>query len=236
MCVSYTCTFCGSTIPLTKDTRKVIHLGFSPPPTMPTPQKRLNYKEVEENERRKAENMMTAHAVKCPKCKKVSIFGIGIGGDIKEVEFLIYPRSNAKQIPEYVPEQIRQDYKEACDILHISPKASATLSRRCLQGMIRNTQDVKFGNLSSEIKQLENKIPASQWSAIDALRKIGNIGAHMEKDASIIVDIEQNEANLLIKLVEFLINEWYTSKHDSEEMMAEIKRVAEEKENQRHPK
>ncbi|WP_372445280.1 hypothetical protein [Clostridium estertheticum] len=37
------------------------------------------------------------------------------------------------------------------------------------------------------------------WEAIDAVRTIGNIGAHMEKDINQIVDVESSEAALLIE-------------------------------------
>ena len=40
--------------------------------------------------------------------------------------------------------------------------------------------------------------------AIDAVRKIGNIGAHMERDINLIVDIDPNEAAILIGLIELL--------------------------------
>jgi len=34
------------------------------------------------------------------------------------------------------------------------------------------------------------------WEAIDAVRKLGNIGAHMEKDINVIVDVDPEEAEL----------------------------------------
>lgn len=176
-----------------------------------------------------------AHVVKCPSCEKTSIYGIGISGDIVDEKYLIYPKSNAKQYPEYVPQSIRKDYQEAFEILNISPKASATLSRRCIQGMIRDTQDIHAGNLASEINQLEGKIQPDQWAAIDAARKLGNIGAHMEKDTSIIVDIDPEEAKLLLDLVEYLIYEWYISKHESSLMMDKIKQLSEKKQALRRP-
>ena len=58
----------------------------------------------------------------------------------------LIPKSNAKPYPEYIPLSIRQDYEEACAIVNDSAKASATLSRRCLQGMIRNF----WGSLSQD--------------------------------------------------------------------------------------
>ena len=38
----------------------------------------------------------------------------------------------------HVPVSVQQDYEEACLIKDLSPKASATLCRRALQGMIRD--------------------------------------------------------------------------------------------------
>ena len=48
------------------------------------------------------------------------------------------PQSSAKAFPQYIPGPVLQDYEEACLIAVLSPKASATLARRCLQGMIRD--------------------------------------------------------------------------------------------------
>ena len=48
--------------------------------------------------------------------------------------------------------------------------------------------------------------------AIDHVRKIGNIGAHMEGDINFIVDVDANEAQLLIGLAELLFEEWYEAR------------------------
>ena len=50
-------------------------------------------------------------------------------------EWRLIPPSASKHFPDYVPQAIREDYGEACLIRDLSPKASATLSRRCLQGI-----------------------------------------------------------------------------------------------------
>ncbi len=50
------------------------------------------------------------------------------------------------------------------------------------------------------------------WDAIDAVRKVGNIGAHMAKKVDIIIDIEPNEAELLIGLIERLFEDWYIAR------------------------
>lgn len=232
---NYICPFCGVAIPLTKDTHKATHVGFTPIVQGSISLQGPSRAQIEQENKQRSENGIMAHVVKCPSCEKTSIYGIGISGDIVDEKYLIYPKSNAKQYPEYVPQSIRKDYQEAFEILNISPKASAALSRRCIQGMIRDTQGIHAGNLASEINQLEGKIQLDQWAAIDAARKLGNIGAHMEKDTSIIVDIDPEEAKLLLDLVEYLIYEWYISKHESSLMMDKIKQLSEKKQALRRP-
>lgn len=126
----------------------------------------------------------------------------------------IRPTSKAKQYPEYIPAQIRADYEEACAILNLSPKASATLARRCLQGMIRDFWGIKLKNLNQEITALQDKVPADLWNALDSMREMGNIGAHMEADVNLIVEIEPEEAHYLIQLIELLMKEWYINRQE----------------------
>lgn len=141
----------------------------------------------------------------------------------------LLPFSSAKHFPEYIPEAIRQDYEEACLIRDLSPKASATLARRCLQGMIRDFWRIRKSRLCDEIAALEDKVDIEEWEAIDALRKIGNIGAHMEKDVNVIIDIEPEEAGQLIEFIEYLLESWYVERYKRREHLARVKQMAEEK-------
>jgi hypothetical protein len=156
------------------------------------------------------------------------------GPDWKNEELLetwkLIPPSAAKVFPDYVPQAIRDDYLEACLIRDLSPKASATLSRRCLQGIIRGYWGVSKVRLVDEIEAIKDKTDALTWEAIDAVRKIGNIGAHMEKDINVIVDVDPKEAQLLIGLIEGLIKDWYVAKHDREEHLKSIVALSDAKE------
>lgn len=144
-------------------------------------------------------------------------------------EWSLIPPSSAKAFPDYVPEPIRDDYVEACLIRDLSPKASATLSRRCLQGMVRDFWGIKKPRLIDEIEALKGQTDALTWKAIDAVRSIGNIGAHMEKDINVIVDVEPEEAQKLIGLIELLMKDWYVRRHEREESLAAIVQVKEAK-------
>lgn len=148
----------------------------------------------------------------------------------------IRPKAIHKTFPNYVPKAIYDDYIEACAILELSPKASATLARRALEGMILDFWDIPSksqGNLKKEIDELQGKIPTSQWNAINALRNLGNIGAHMEKDVNVIVDIDPGEAEKLIKLIEHLIDQWYIAKHDQEQLYNDIVGIDNNKQEER---
>ncbi len=179
-----------------------------------------------------------------PDCREftltVSLHDRGPGDDgvwknsrAKRVWHLI-PPSESKVFPDYIPDPITADYQEACLIRDLSPKSSATLSRRCLQGMIRNFWGVKKGRLFDEIEAIKDKVEPMTWAAIDAVRKIGNIGAHMEKDINLIIDIEPQEAKLLIGLIETLINDWYIVREERKKRMAQIVSVAEDKSNKKN--
>ena len=144
-------------------------------------------------------------------------------------QWRLIPSSRALAFPDYVPQAIINDYNEACLIQDKSPKASATLSRRCLQGIIRDFWEVKPGRLVNEIKQIKDKTDPLTWEAIDSVRKVGNIGAHMEADINLIVDVDPNEAELLIGLIETLIRDWYVAREERKARLLQIKQVADQK-------
>jgi hypothetical protein len=131
--------------------------------------------------------------------------------------------------PSYVPTPILDDYEEACKIRDLSPKASATLSRRCLQGIIRDFWGISKSRLVDEIEGIRDKVDVDTWAAIDAVRKIGNIGAHMERDINVIVDVEPEEAELLIGLIEMLVKDWYIARHKRQEHLRAITEAAQSK-------
>lgn len=169
----------------------------------------------------------------CPDCDNIVVLFDGVGSNAKDITKTIIPDSAARQFPDYIPLQIRNDYTEAFNIQNLSPKASATLARRCLQGMIRDFFEVKPGKLNDEINQIQDKTDPSVWKVIHSVRQIGNIGAHMEQDINKIIDIDPDEAGKLIKLIEFLLEKWYINRHDADTLFDEINAINEEKQSER---
>ena len=149
----------------------------------------------------------------------------------------LIPDSEAKVYSrDIIPSAIIDDYEESCKIKNNSPNASATLSRRALQGMIRDFWDIKkpqgykgFWTLKNEIEAIKDLVDPDVLAAIDAVRDVGNIGAHMELDVNVIIDVEPEEASKLIGLIELLIEEWYINRYERKLRLTEIKKMADDK-------
>jgi Domain of unknown function (DUF4145) len=149
-------------------------------------------------------------------------------------KFLLRPEADSKPQPDFIPEVLRADYYEACLIKDKSPKAAATLARRCLQGMIRDFCGIANSRLIDEIKALKagvatgvvsRNVTVESVEAIDHVRYIGNIGAHMEKDVSVITSVEPGEAQAPIDLVEMLFDEWYVNREVRKARLADLKGI-----------
>jgi hypothetical protein len=135
------------------------------------------------------------------------------GGEIKEAH-LFRPRGSSRPpCPPQVSPNIAEDYKEACLVLPDSAKASAALSRRCLQNVLREKAGVKPGNLVDEIQQVidSGKLPSHLSESIDAIRNIGNFSAHPVKSkvTGEIVPIEPHEAEWNLDVLESLFDFYY---------------------------
>lgn len=142
------------------------------------------------------------------------------------------PESMARVLPDYIPVQIVEDYNEACRIAKLSPKASATLSRRCLQGIIRDFWGISDKtSLYHEIEAIRDDVDTATWEAIDALRRVGNIGAHMKQDVNLIVTVNPDEAGLLIQLIETLFEDWYISRYERAQRMEALANLGADKSN-----
>jgi hypothetical protein len=132
----------------------------------------------------------------------------------KITEYFIRPKGISRSpIPKEVPEKYAEDYTEACLVLADSPKASAALSRRCLQNLLREVAGVKPDDLSKEIQEVidSGKLPSDLSEAIDAIRNIGNFAAHPNKSQHTgeIFDVEPGEAEWGLNVIEDLFDFYF---------------------------
>jgi Domain of unknown function (DUF4145) len=131
-----------------------------------------------------------------------------------EAEMLIYPRvASRPSPPAEVPKEFAEDYVEASLIITDSPKASAALSRTCLQHVLREKAGVKHQDLAKEIQQvLDSKtLPSHLADAIDAVRNIGNFAAHPIKSTASgnVVQVEAGEAEWNLDVLDGLFDFYF---------------------------
>ena len=166
-----------------------------------------------------ADGRWTLHHTECPTCERLVMvlneFSVGKGKPSRlRRETIVRPRISAREpLSPDVPDTIKKDYLEACLVLNDSPKASAALSRRCLQHLLREKAGIKRGNLADEIQQvLDAKIlPPQLAEDIDGVRNVGNFAAHPEKSTKTgeIIDVEPGEAEWLLTTLEGLFDFFY---------------------------
>jgi len=162
---------------------------------------------------------------KCPACNKIVLLLINgedvywhetgsiINKNIKK-RFFVYPKSSSRPLcPTEVEKRFAEDYVEACLVIADSPKASAALSRRCLQNILREVAGVKHSNLSKEIQEVidSKALPSYIVEIIDAVRNIGNFAAHPIKSEKTgeILPVEPGEAELNLDVIESLFDFYF---------------------------
>ena len=128
--------------------------------------------------------------------------------------YLMRPKGSLRpNPPKEVPEIFAADYREASLVLADSPKASAALSRRCLQHLIREKSGIKKPDLAKEIEELISSggLPSHLAEAVDAVRVIGNFAAHPIKAASTgeVLPVEPGEAEWILDVLDGLFDFYF---------------------------
>ncbi|WP_028665909.1 DUF4145 domain-containing protein [Runella zeae] len=118
-------------------------------------------------------------SAKCSHCEEISIW---LGGK------MVYPLSGLVEMPNPdLPDDIKNDYNEAKDIVSISPRGAAALLRLAVQKLCIHLGE-KGANINDDIKSLVKKgLPPTMQQALDSVRVIGNNAVHPGK-----IDLNDN--------------------------------------------
>lgn len=154
-------------------------------------------------------------ATVCPACNRSTVVLVTYNQwNTPYWQSMVWPKGIARApLPPEVDAPYIPDYKEACLVLADSPKASAALSRRCLQALLRDKAGVKKAELYNEIEEVlaSNKLPGDLAEALHHVRVIGNFAAHPEKSTATgeIVDVEPGEADWTLEVLESLFDFYF---------------------------
>jgi hypothetical protein len=158
----------------------------------------------------------------CPECGEAIIYmGSGdtqmsqgrhiISGNYKER--MSEPISGSRPCPPEVPKDLASDFLEAATVLSISPQASAALTRRSLQHLLRDYAGIHKKDLAAQIDDViaQNVFPSALAEQLDAVRNIGNFAAHPQKSTSTgeIIPVEPQEAEWNLDVLEELFDHFF---------------------------
>ena len=158
----------------------------------------------------------------CPECQNMIYeFEITLptqfpeGVDVSNVpsagRWYAWPRVAARvPLSKEVPEKYAEDYREACAVFPYSEKASAALSRRCLQSLLKDELGAAGKDLEKQIEDVLTRqlLRRDLGNGLHAVRQIGNFAAHPIKSTSTgeIVPVEPGEAEWSLDILEGLFD------------------------------
>lgn len=107
---------------------------------------------------------------KCGHCDDISFW-------VKQK--MVYPLTgNVEMANQDLPEDIKNDYNEAKNIVNISPRGASALLRLAVQKLCIHLGE-KGTNINDDIKSLVKKgLPQAMQQALDSVRVIGNNAVH----------------------------------------------------------
>jgi len=163
-----------------------------------------------------------------PKCKGSIL--ILVDTKIPDSARQIYPvGSNRGPVPPEVPQEIASDYSEAALVLPLSPKASAALSRRCLQAVLRKagyTQHDLAKQVDAVLAENDARkaLPSGPHGMLDAIRNFGNFSAHPITDQTTlqVIEVQEHEADYCLDVLDALFDHYYVKPEDAKRKRAAL--------------
>lgn len=162
------------------------------------------------------EEALRVNAVECPNCGRLAVsvetLTAAVRGKwVSDEEFVVWPRQSERSLPPAVPRDMVMDYKAAALLLGLNAAASAALSRRCLQAVLRDTTGEDLPTLSKQIQAAAPHLPPDIGTRLNALGTVGKFAAHPSKDTDPgrIVDAEPGEAEWNLNVLDLLFDHYY---------------------------
>jgi hypothetical protein len=183
---------------------------------LPTQQWRTNARDDDTEDDPAATYIEAATCVNCRRLIVTKEDGEWIGADFDVSTYQVIWPAGVKQgrtAPTEVPTDVANLFAEASVVLPLSPRASAALSRRCLQQVLTDAGGAPTGDLYKQIEDVVNSgsLPSHLIDSLHAVRAIGNIAAHTQKSTTTgaVVDVEPGEAEWNLDTLEGLFDFYY---------------------------
>lgn len=144
-------------------------------------------------------------------CSKCTNYSIWIN------EKMVYPDLSTAPSPvEDMPEDVKNDFLEAREIVNKSPRAAAALLRLALEKLVTDHLEAEGSNINQRIGDLVKKgLPSQIQKALDSVRVIGNEAVHPGQ-MDLKDDTETSIA--LFKLLNFIVEKTITESKEIDQI------------------
>lgn len=171
-------------------------------------------------------NNLLVEYFNCPdnSCENVDVKVSGTENFFTGRELWFNPLSNAKVYPD-IDEDINKYYQEAHVVLQFSPRASAALSRACLESILLTHYKIssrtlfdKINDFKKQVNDMTIRITYDFVEALDGIRIAGNAGVHEELKT----EISNDEALKVITVLEMFLDEIYIHEKSRKESLKQV--------------
>jgi len=124
-----------------------------------------------------------------------------------------------------IPLKYQKMFREASCILEDSPAASAAISRKCLQELLKDYEKTSSDTLHFQIEEVLKKthLDPSLSNLLYLLKNTGNAGAHLKlKITGQILEVDKKDAESSLKIVFQLFNFYIIDVKEREKMFEEL--------------
>jgi len=124
-----------------------------------------------------------------------------------------------------IPEKYQKMFLESASILENSPDASAAISRKCLQELLKDYEKTNSDTLYLQIEEVVKKtnLDPSLSNLLHLLRKTGNAGVHLKlKISGQILEVDKKDAESSLKILFQLFNFYIVDVNEREKMFNEL--------------
>ena len=163
------------------------------------------------------------YVMKCPACHNDLLQYVD---ENQNKGFLLPLTQKRKPLPDFIPKEYVKLYEESYSVLQLSPRASAALSRTCLQLLLREYGKVRQGKLFDEIQQVidSKELPVELEQTIDIIRQNGNNASHPNKNENPgeIISVDGDEAKWGLEILDSLFEHYIIRPHIQNEKLEEF--------------
>jgi hypothetical protein len=140
---------------------------------------------------------------------------------------MVYPKAVGRPpLPDTVPPIYADEYREAAGLLPYSSRASAAVSRHCLQRLFHEMIGIHSTHFARELDLVlaSKQVPRYLADALEGVRNFADFAVYPEKSTApdAVTDVQAGEAEWLLDTLEALFNFYFVQPAETQKRRAAL--------------